>query len=79
MRTIMTLPFTDLTVAVEFYVTPGVRGCQFQANGDPGWPDEPAECEVCSVEAAGIGIMEALSDSCIARIEESLLEDYNEY
>jgi hypothetical protein len=31
---------------VEYTVTPGVKGCHTQRNGDPGWPDDPPECEL---------------------------------
>ncbi len=31
---------------IEFSVSPIVRGCHTQWNGDPGWPDEGGEVEV---------------------------------
>lgn len=35
-----------VTIAFEAKIYPAVRGCMYMANGDPGYPDEPAEVEI---------------------------------
>lgn len=35
----------DIPVRVTGDYTAAQKGCHTQANGDPGWPDEPAEFE----------------------------------
>jgi len=76
MQTQMTLPYTDLIVDIEYYYTPAVPGRQYMANGDPGYPDEPAECELIEVSTLeGIAISQALSQECLDRLEEMILED----
>ena len=72
----MTLPFTDLQVNVRFVYTQAVPGRQYMANGNPGYPDEPAECELISVTTIeGLDLTQALSQECLDRLEEMIIED----
>lgn len=63
---------------VRFEFTPGRPGCMYLSNGDPGYPDEPAELwitEVCItgvwIDASGFG--EAVLDKLFRPAEDELM------
>jgi hypothetical protein len=75
----ITLPLTDLEVKVNFTFTPGRPGKMYLRNGDPGYPDDPAEVELLEVIVGEDNIIDALSDKVVEMIEDNLLEvDWNE-
>lgn len=43
----------EQTVEVEYDYSPGRPGKMYMRNGDPGYPDEPPECDVVSVRLVG--------------------------
>ncbi len=64
---------------VRFAYTPGRPGCMYLRNGDPGYPDEPAELwieEICIcgvwIDAAEFG--QAVHDELFLPAEDELLE-----
>ena len=73
---------TDATAVVKFTYTPGSPGKMYLRNGDPGYPEEPAEVEIDEVlintfkmgKSELIDIKEALSKFVLDKIEEELLE-----
>ena len=73
---------TDLEVRVTFTYTPGMPGKMYLRNGDPGYPEEPAEVEIDEVivrsyrmgKVEEINIKDALSKPALDKIEEELLE-----
>jgi len=42
--------FIEMPVTIEVNYTPGEKGCRYMPNGDPGYPDEPAEIEIVNIE-----------------------------
>jgi len=47
------MPLGDATVIVEYEYTPGRPGMRTLRNGDPGYPDEPAEVVIVQVLVNG--------------------------
>lgn len=45
--------YVELEMLVEFDYTPGRPGRNYMPNGDPGYPDEPAEFDVTDVTVIG--------------------------
>ena len=43
----------DSAAMVEYEYEPGQRGCMYLRNGDPGYPDEPAQVNIVSVLVNG--------------------------
>jgi hypothetical protein len=42
-----------VTFEVEFNYSPGRPGCHTLRNGDPGYPEEPAEIEILGIKLEG--------------------------
>lgn len=42
----------DGECTIEYSYTPGSPGCNYLSNGDPGYPEDPAECEILSIVAS---------------------------
>jgi hypothetical protein len=64
---------------VRFDYTPGRPGCMYLRNGDPGYPEEPAELWIEEVCIGGIWINagdfgEAVLDELFRPAEDELLE-----
>lgn len=47
------ITYNGVTFEVEFNATPGSPGRMYLANGDPGYPEEPAEIEILSIKLEG--------------------------
>jgi len=47
------ITYAGVTFEVEFNASPGRPGCMYLHNGDPGYPDEPAEFEILSIKLEG--------------------------
>lgn len=68
----------ELDVKVEYDYSPGRKGRMYMANGDPGYPDEPAEVEAVSIVDAVTGREiheDELAEGEQERINESCMED----
>lgn len=50
----------EMEVTGEYYA--GSRGCMYLRNGDPGYPDEPAEFAIESIEVGGVDISSMFED-----------------
>ena len=48
-------------VEVSYYYSPGRPGRMYMPNGDPGYPDEPAELEILSVPLFSMDTLPYLS------------------
>ena len=44
-----TIEYEDLSFQINFDYSPFRAGRMYMANGDPGYPDEPAELDICTV------------------------------
>jgi hypothetical protein len=53
MSQIRDITYNGVTFKVEFNATPGRPGRMHMANGDPGYPDEPAEIEIINIKLEG--------------------------
>lgn len=69
-----TIDYGDLKWTVEYDYSPPVRGRQYLPNGDPGYPDEPEEIDLCGVYLANSGtdLLEFLSDTTLERLKEKI-------
>jgi hypothetical protein len=69
---------SDCTNAdVSFTYSAGRPGRNYMPNGDPGYPDEPAELDVFSVKVDGIDVGSQLTESQADHIEQQA-HDYIE-
>ena len=62
----------EIDITVEADYTPGSPGCWYRANGDPGDPPEPAECEITQIVGPN-GLIEF--DSLPKQDQDRLMED----
>lgn len=67
----------DREVVCFYIYTPGLPGCNYLRNGDPGYPPEPAEVEIYSIrdKQYGVDLMELVSDEEYARLQVQILEE----
>ena len=70
----VTLSDLDSTVIVGFTFRPGYPGRHTLSNGDPGYPDEPAEVEVSEVWVNGANIVWVLMERHMEELADKLLE-----
>lgn len=82
----VTIPDFDDALFVEYTYYPGTRDVLYLRNGDPGYPGDPAECEIIKVSAMqdGPDLCSILTDAAIDAIEEECFADadcfgYEEY
>lgn len=75
----------EVDVEVGYNYTPGCPGKMYYANGDPGYPEEPAEVEIVSIKEAETGReiqdeelaegeLERLNEGCFEYAEDSAAE-----
>ena len=62
---------------VSFTYSAGRPGRNYMPNGDPGYPDEPAELDIFSVKVDGIDVGSQLTESQADHIEQQA-HDYIE-
>ena len=75
--------YEDLAFEVEFDYSPFRPGRMYMPNGDPGYPDEPAEMEITSIKMVhpkdprvkAIETYDLMSDVMLKWFEEQV-EDY---
>ncbi len=69
----------DCSFDVAFTYSPGLPGRNFLPNGDPGYPEEPAEVEIIEIHPIGAqdDILEWLSDTAIECIQQKLLSGWS--
>jgi len=61
----------EMPAKIRCALTPGTPDVRYLRNGDPGYPGDPAECEIVEAKfASGEDVPEAVLDACRARIEE---------
>jgi hypothetical protein len=65
----------EIVYEVEVDYTPAQVGRAYMANGDPGWPDEPAEAEIISTRALSDPLAEITEMDLISECEEWLREN----
>ncbi len=61
-----TLDFGNLgehEVQVDYTYSAGRPGKMYMPNGDPGYPDEPAEAEILNVWLYGLDVLQYLTDN----------------
>jgi len=61
----VTLDFGNLgehEVQVDYTYSPGRPGKMYMPNGDPGYPDEPAEVEILNVWLYELDVLQYLPD-----------------
>jgi len=68
----------ETEVTVNYSYSPAVPGRQFLKNGDPGYPDEPAELEVLSLAYEGIILPQSFWACGTSAIKEALNIEWEE-
>ena len=75
----------ELCVEVEGLYYKGMKGRMYERNGDPGYPDEPADVEVTNVTLDGKPFeltdseLEQAHTELMEEAESAFEEDYNDY
>ena len=64
----------DVDAEVSFTYSAGRPGRNYMPNGDPGYPDDPAELEVFSVMVDGVDVGAELTESQADHIEQAAYE-----
>ena len=59
---------------VEYCYSPFRPGCYYMNNGDPGYPDEPADVEIFSVSHKGTDFTEFFTDYLFELLEDEILK-----
>ena len=73
---IVEMALGDSTVMVEYEYSPGRPGVHTLRNGDPGYPDEPAELAVLNVLVNGcmVDASECIAPAVIERWEQQIID-----
>ena len=56
----------EMEVTGEYYK--GCRGRMYLRNGDPGYPDEPAEFEIESIKIGDVEVLSLFDDMAVRKI-----------
>jgi hypothetical protein len=64
----------EYDVTVEYDWTPGRPAVMYLRNGDPGYPEDPAEFEIVRIEANGLDITSDITEPDLYRIEQLIWE-----
>jgi hypothetical protein len=73
------MPLGDATVIVEYEYTPGRPGMRTLRNGDPGYPDEPAEVVIVQVLVNGAMVdADKFADSVLDQWIQDILDSDQE-
>jgi len=73
------MPLGDATVMVEYEYTPPQRGVHTLRNGDPGYPDEPAEVVILNVLVNGQMVdADLFADAVLDRWTQDILDSDQE-
>jgi len=73
------MPLGDATVIVEYEYTPGRPGMRTLRNGDPGYPDEPAEVVIVQVLVNGAMVdADKFADSVLDQWIDDILDSDQE-
>lgn len=72
---IFSLRTGDVECEVCFDYSPGRPGVHTLRNGDPGYPDDPAELEITAVMVDGEDVMGRLSEETLTQLTEQA-DDY---
>jgi hypothetical protein len=62
--------YKGLIFQVDYDYTPGRPGMWNLPNGDPGYPDDPAEMDIEAIRILGIDVYEVLSQESIDAIDQ---------
>ena len=69
--------YKGLIFQVDYDYTPERSGVWTLPNGDPGYPDEPAELDIEAIKLCGIDIYDLLSQDTINQIDELTFRKLN--
>jgi hypothetical protein len=63
-------------VQADYSYSPGRPGKMYMPNGDPGYPEEPAEIEILNVYLYGLNIISQLPDSTYDSLLDTLINNH---
>ena len=76
-----TVPQDDVEFNIEFSYSPGTPDVWYLPNGDPGYPGDPAEIDIISIELWGVELIKGIDEDALEkfyRYLEDHIEDYIE-
>ena len=76
----VTLDFGDLgehDVQVDYTYSPGRPGKMYMPNGDPGYPDEPAEVEILNVWLYELDVLQYLHAQSYDSLLDTISTDHS--
>jgi len=65
-------------VEVSYAYSPGRPGRMYMPNGDPGYPDEPAEVEILSVPLFSMDTLPHLSEPAFDSLLDTIINNHSE-
>lgn len=68
------IPFGDTIATITGKYYPPRAGRMYLSNGDPGYPDEPAEFDIETFEVGGEDILDALSNVFVQKQDGTYVE-----
>ncbi len=75
-----TLDFGNLgehEVQVDYTYSAGRPGKMYMPNGDPGYPDEPAEAEILNVWLYGLDVLQYLTDNSYDSLLDTITSNHS--
>lgn len=75
-----TLDFGNLgehEVQVDYTYSAGRPGKMYMPNGDPGYPDEPAEAEILNVWLHGLDVLQYLTDNSYDNLLDTITSNHS--
>lgn len=64
-------------VQVDYSYSPGRPGKMYMSNGDPGYPDEPAEFEIVNVYLYGLDVLSQLPDTAYDSLLDTISNNHS--
>ncbi len=64
-------------VEVSYSYSPGRPGRMYMRNGDPGYPDEPAEVEILLVNFLGLDVLEDLPEPAFDSLLDTISNNHS--
>jgi len=64
-------------VQVDYTYSAGRPGKMYMPNGDPGYPDEPAEAEILNVWLYGLDVLQYLTDKALDSLLDTITNNHD--
>ena len=64
-------------VPVDYTYSAGRPGKMYMPNGDPGYPEEPAEAEILNVWLHGLDVLQYLTDKALNSLLDTIASNHS--